>query len=80
MSNLRVHMSAAAGGMESVTVTVYKNGVAQTMTCTINSPGTDCLINGSTATFAAGDLFAVEALGSAGAGSGSVMWSAVFTP
>jgi hypothetical protein len=80
LSNMRVHLSAAAGASQNVVVTVYQNGVAQTMTCTINDPGTDCLINGFTVVFVAGDLMAVEALGSAGAGSGSVMWSAVFTP
>jgi hypothetical protein len=80
LSEMRVRLSVAPGPGQNVVVTVFKNSVAQTMTCTINDPDKTCHINAATDTFAPGDDFAVETLGSAGAVFGRVAWSAVFTP
>jgi len=80
LSDMRVRLAVAPAGMESVTVTVFKNSAAQSMTCTIDSPDTTCLINGSTVTFAAGDDFAVKSTGTVSAGTATITWSAVFTP
>ena len=62
LSELRVRLSAAAGGAgSSYAFTVRKNGVDTSVTCTIAVAATSCSDTTNSVSFSAGDLISVLA-------------------
>ncbi len=60
--------------------TLFKNGVAQTMTCSITGANTSCLDAASCTELAAGDEVAVQVVPTgASANAGGPRWTGVFT-
>ncbi|MFQ5528151.1 MAG: hypothetical protein ACE5GX_18090 [Thermoanaerobaculia bacterium] len=69
----------AAPPTGSWSFTVFKNGVAQTMACSISGASTSCVDATSCIDLAAGDEIAVEVVPSgASANAGGPRWTAVF--
>jgi hypothetical protein len=62
----------------AVTFTIRKNGVSQTMICTIASGAKSCSTTANPVTFAAGDLISIEFAGNSGSNNKRVTWSGKF--
>lgn len=62
---LRVHLSAAVPASNTLVVTVRRNGVATSLTCTVTAGNTDASDLSNTADFGTGDQLTVECVTSA---------------
>jgi Collagen triple helix repeat (20 copies) len=60
LSNFTASLGSSTGAAGPVVFTVFKNGTATAVTCSIPAPGSSCSDSSDTITFAAGDTFAVE--------------------
>src|SRR5262249_50132078 len=69
--DLRAAVAVAPASGQTVTITIRKNAVNTSITCTITGPATTCSdLNGGHATaFAAGDLISASGVTSATSGS-----------
>ena len=67
IKNMYANASGAPGAGESFAYTLFKNGVAQTLTCTISDTGTAANDTTNTVAVASGDRVAVRAVTSAAA-------------
>lgn len=76
VTNLRVSLSDAVGGGESVVATLVANGVDTVLTCTIVGT-TLCNANNSGITVPSGSSFALKTVGSAAAPTSLVTWGIV---
>lgn len=65
--NLRAHLGTAPGGADTVVVTVFVNGVATTITCTISAANTDASDLTHAAIVAPGDLISFQVVKSGAA-------------
>ncbi len=67
LSNLRVTRTVAPGSGKACTVTVYKNGSATALTCTITHPATSATDSTHTVSVSPGDTLAIQHVASGGA-------------
>ena len=65
IKNMYANASGAPGAGESFAYTLFKNGVAQTLTCTISDPDTSANDTTNTVTVASGDKIAIRCVTSA---------------
>jgi hypothetical protein len=76
LSAFGARLDALAGG--NVTFTVYKNGAATAVTCTIAYPDKKCPPAAGTVSFVAGDAVAVKIVNSSGGALNNVRWTALY--
>lgn len=79
--NLNVAITADPGNLNTVALTMRKNGVSQTLTCTITGNGTTaktCSDSAHSFTVAAGDLVVLQDANSTISGSSILAWSVEF--
>jgi hypothetical protein len=60
LSNFTATLGSSSGATGPVVFTVFKNGTATSVTCSIPVPANSCSDSSDTITFAAGDTFALE--------------------
>ncbi|HEY1371870.1 MAG TPA: hypothetical protein VGH50_05320 [Candidatus Binatia bacterium] len=75
LANLRVTVSPAPGGAETIDVDVVVNGAGSGIGCTITGASTTCTDLVNTFSASDGDLVTVEAASSAGATDAKVVFS-----
>lgn len=80
ISNLAVNVATAPGSGKSWAMTVYKNGSATALTCTISDTNTQAQDATHNFSVVAGDRLTIQSTPSGTpTGSGAVSWGAVFT-
>ncbi len=76
LSHLAVSIGSVSGATGAVTVTVFKNGVATTATCSIAAGSTSCVDSTDTVAFVATDKIAVEIQNASGVFLVNISWTA----
>lgn len=77
ITGLRASTGGSPGSGQSYTFTLYKNGAATSMTCTISDGNTSASDLTNAVTVAPGDILSVQAVASASASNTGSVWAAL---
>lgn len=80
VDKMYIAMSGTPGAGKSYALTLYKNGLATALTCTVSDAATTCNEPTATVTFAAGDSIAMESVPTGTPTARTLKWGFRFLP